>query len=442
MNYDVCVIGAGWAGFNAALRAARLGKKVCLIEEKEIGGTCLNRGCIPTKAFVHYSKLGLPFVEIQKKKNDVVGRLREGMSYQLRVHKIDYQHGKAKIDTRGQLSLNGDQKIASPFILIATGSSPCDLPNLKIDHQRVIFSDDVLNLTEIPKKILIVGGGVMGCEFACIFKRWGVEVAIVEIMPQLLPGFDAEVSKKLQQFFQKAGIEVHLGKKIEDLLTFRKPMDTPSPTTVMYPLLSETSVSLDGFDKVLLAVGRRAATEGIWEKGLNISLKKGFIDVDSELRTNVPHIFSAGDCIGGYMLAHVASYEGELAVSNMFLKPQKRDYTAIPYSVFTSPEVASIGISEEQAKQAGIAYKTNTVHFLSVGMAHIFEDTQGFVKVIVEEKTGRILGASMIGLQATELVNAFSILMKNNVTVSGLKNTIFAHPSISEILGEVAKAFD
>lgn len=415
MDHDVCIIGAGWAGFNAARAAAKLGKKACIVEEREIGGTCLNRGCIPTKAFVHYSKSGLSLGDIRKKKDEVVARLRDGMSYLVKSNKIDYFQGKALVKKDGSVSI-GTDNIKPKFILLATGSVSKDLPGLKIDHEKIISSDDMLSLDAVPKKLLVVGGGVIGCEFASIFARLGSIVTIVEITGQLLPGLDAQVSKKLLAAFQKAGINVLLGKAPQDL-------------------------DIKGFDKVLLSVGRRAVIEGLWEDGVDIKVDKGFIAVDRDLKTASPNIFAAGDCIGGYMLAHVASYEGELAVNNMFEKPQKRDYSVIPSSIFTAPEVGSVGLSEEEAKHFGASYKASSVHFLSVGMSHICGDTQGFAKVIVDTKSGKILGAAIIGLQATELVNIFSVLIKNNITIFELKKTIFAHPSVSEIVAEVAKTF-
>jgi len=408
MKYDLCVIGAGWAGFNAALSAAKLGKKVCVIEEKEIGGTCLNKGCIPTKALLQYSKQCSDILEIQKKKNEVVTRLKQGMSYMLKASKVEFIQGKAKIAGKDRVLVGPDNKeISAKFILVATGSAPKDLPNVKIDHKRIISSDDCLELAQSPKKFLIIGAGAIGCEFACIFNRLGSEVTIVEIAAEILPGIDTQVSKKLHQALTRAGIAIYTDKKIEGF-------------------------DLEQYDKVLLSVGRRAVNiEGF-----------GDISADRELKTSMPGVYAAGDCIGGYMLAHVASYEGELAIRNMFLKPEKRDYTVVPSSVFTTPEAAAIGITEEEAKKFGVAYKAKTVHFLSVGYAHILENTDGFVKVIAEEKTGRILGASMIGIQATELVNIFSLLMKNKIPIGGIKNAILAHPSISEILTEIAKAFD
>jgi dihydrolipoamide dehydrogenase len=417
MDYDLCVIGAGWAGFNAAISASKLGKKACLIEVDEVGGTCLNKGCIPTKALVQYSKQGLSFPEIQKKKTDVIQRLKSGMAYVCKTAGIDYLEGKAKIVSPDTVLVGPDKNIKTKFILVATGSVPRGLPTIKFDHTHVISSDDVLVLDAVPKKMLIIGGGVIGCEFACIFKRLGAEVTIVEICPQILPGLDSQVSKKLQQSLQKSGIDIQVG---ADCAKF----------------------DLKSYDKVLVSVGRAGVGEGLFEKGVEVKLEKGFICADSELRTAVRNIFAAGDCIGGIMLAHVASYEGELAVANMFLKPEMRDYSAVPSSVFTAPEAGSIGASEDDARKSGVDYKASTVHFLSVGMAHVLEDTQGFAKVLVDKKTGCIIGASIIGLHATELINIFSVVMKNKIPIDDLKKTIFAHPSVSEIVAEVAKNFN
>jgi len=368
MDYDLCVIGAGWAGFNAAISAARSGKKVCCIEEKEIGGTCLNRGCIPTKAWVAFSKQGLPLAEIQRKKNEVIERLRKGMSYALASHKIDFISGKARIEAPDRVCVNGESKISARFILIATGSVPKDLPQLKFDHQKVISSDDVLDMEALPKKVLIIGAGAIGCEFASILRRLGSDVTLIEICPQLLPGMDTGLSKKLQQAFAKSGITVELNKGCEGL-------------------------RLDDFDKVLLSVGRGPRVDGLFSEDFGIRLEKGAVCVDRELKTGISNIFAAGDCIGGYMLAHVASYEGELASANMFSKATNRDYSVIPSSVFSSPEVASVGVSEEEAKQSGAAYKAVSVNFLSIGMAHILDETDGFIKIISDKKTGAILGA-------------------------------------------------
>jgi dihydrolipoamide dehydrogenase len=417
MKYDLCVIGGGWAGFNAAQRASKLGKKVCLIEDKEIGGTCLNRGCIPTKAWVAYSKQNYSFPDIQTKASQIIERLRQGMQFVLKSRAIDYINGKAKIVSCDTVRVGEDQEIKAKFILIATGSTPRELPDLKFDHQKINSTDDILSWEQLPKNLLIIGGGVIGCEFATIFKRLGVEVTILEIESQLLPGIDGQLSKKIAQVFQKAGIKIELQKK-------------------------HGEIDLNNFEKILLSVGRKSSLDGLWEDSGYIRTEKDSIVVDHELKTNIPNIFAAGDCIGGYMLAHVASYEGELAVKNMFSEREKKDYSVVPVSIFTSPEIASVGISEEKTKLSVEEYRIATVNYLSIGMAHIFGDTQGFVKVIVGTRSGRILGANIIGLEATELVNIFSIMIKNNLTIQDLRKTIFAHPSISEIIAEVAKVLE
>lgn len=417
MIYDLAVIGAGWAGFNAAQRASKLGKKVCLIEDKEIGGTCLNRGCIPTKAWVAYSKQNYSFPDIQIKAGQVIERLRQGMQFVLKNQAIDYINGKAKIVSRDTVRVGEDRQIQAKYILIATGSIPRELSDLKFDGNKINSTDDILSWKQLPKNLLIIGGGVIGCEFATIFKRLGVEVTILEIESQLLPGIDLQLSKKLAQVFQKTGIKVELQKK-------------------------HSEIDLNNFDKVLLSVGRKPSWEGLWEGDVSIKTEKDSIAVDREMRTNISNIFAAGDCVGGYMLAHVASYEGELAVKNMFAKREKKDYSVIPVSIFTSPEIASVGESEEKTRRSAKEYRTATVNYMSIGMAHIFGDTQGYAKVIVEAKSGRILGASIIGLEATELVNIFSIMIKNKLTVKDLRKTIFAHPSISEIIAEVAKTLE
>jgi dihydrolipoamide dehydrogenase len=417
MDYDVCIIGAGWAGISAALKAAALSKNVCLLEEKELGGTCLNRGCIPAKAILHYSKEGLGFGDIREKKDQVVQRLRTGVLSQIKAKKIDYRQARARITGPCELTTSQGQDIHSKFILIAAGTEPKDLDSLKFDHKKVLSSDDILNLKDIPKKLLIVGAGALGCEFAQIFKNLGSDVTIIESARQLLPGFDAELSKKLKQAFGKADIEVYLGADVK-------------------------SFNPDDFDKVLLAVGRSGRFDELWDRSLSIKESDGAVVVDRTLKTDVPSIFAAGDCIGGYKLAHVARYEAELAVNNMFLEVQKRDYSVVPVSVYTTPEVAAAGIGEEEARESGAACQIKTAHFLSNGMAHIFGETQGFLKVIVDVETGCILGVGIIGLEASEIVNIFSILMQNKVTIKELRKTIFAHPSVSEIVAEVARAFD
>ncbi len=417
MDYDLCILGAGWSGFSAAVSAAKRNKKVCLVESQEIGGTCLNRGCIPTKTFVHYSRQGASLIEIQAKKREILARLRTGMQHVVKARVIDYFQGCGVIQGPNEVAVSGQRKISSRYILIATGAQPQELEGFVFDGRRVLSSDGLLEISDLPQSLLVVGGGVIGCEFASIFNRLGSKVTIVELASQLLPGIDGELSQRLSNEFQKAGIEVVLGKGPEGL-------------------------PVERHDKVLVAIGRRARSEGLWVQGLGIETDRGALVVDRTLKTGLSSVYAAGDCIGGYQLAHVASYEAELAVQNMFDRPQNRDYAVIPSSIFTFPEIGVVGLSEAELKAGQADYRTAKVNFLSVGMAHVMGQTQGFAKVFMDPSAGVLLGACIIGLQATELVNVFSMAMRNRLTISDLRRTVFAHPSVSEIVAEIARSLD
>jgi len=416
MTYDLCVLGAGWAGFSAAVDAARRKRSVCLIDKAELGGTCLNRGCIPTKVFIAQSRKGLSFSEVQEKCRATVTRLRSGMEFLLKQNRITFLRGRGRIEDPKTVSVEGREAVNAKAFLIATGSRPKELASLPIDHKKVVSSDDVFELPDLPERWLVVGGGVIGCEFSCFLRRMGCSVTLVELLPQLLTGFDAEVVRKLQQSLEKAGIEVVLGK-------------------------DAASCDIGAYDKVLVATGRQAVAEDLWAGKVKIETAKGCVAVDRQLRTATPNIYAAGDCIGGYLLAHVAAYEGELAVANIFGETANRDYAVVPTSVFTDPEIGAVGVTEEEAKKFGAEYSARTVHFLAVGMAHVLEETQGFVKVIADVKSGRLLGAHVIGVHASELVNIFSLALKNKLGVKDLRHAVFAHPSISEVVGEVARSF-
>jgi len=416
MTYDLCVIGAGWAGFNAALAAAKRGKSVCLVEEREVGGTCLNRGCIPAKVFVAESKKGVALPDIQKRKKEVISRLSQGLLFLLKNHKIDLVAAHAVLLGPGKVLAEGRGEISSRYVLLATGSSPKDLPQFPFDRKKFVSSDDVLEWDVLPQTLAIVGGGFIGCEFASIFRRLGADVTIIELQDRLLPTMDPELGKKLLPAFQKQGIKVLLKTSLDQL-------------------------PVDNFEKVLIAIGRGCRFEDSRGPSCLIKMEKKSVWADLRLATGTKNVYAAGDILGGYMLAHVAAYEGELAVRNMFGRPENRDYRAIPSSAFTVPEAASVGLSEEEARAFGTDYQAKTIHYLSVGMAHVLGDTQGFVKVVVDKKKNIILGATIVGLEASELVNLFSVIIRNKIRISELQKTIFAHPSLSEIVGEIARVF-
>lgn len=428
--YDLCVIGSGWAGFNACLRATELGAKVALIEKDEIGGVCLNRGCIPTKTLVnsarifreisHYQDFGiavsefcLHFNELQARKKKVIADLQKGIQFQLQRKKVEIIKGEAKILSADEISV-GAETLKAKYIIIATGSRPAELPSLRFDQDNIISSNEILELTAIPKSLLIVGGGAIGCEFASIFSSLGTQVTILEVLERLLPAEDADISQKIETVFKKNGIKVLTMAKIEDQ-------------------------NLADFAKILVCVGRAFNTENLWEERLAIKREKNRIAVNEFLQTGVENIYAAGDCIGGKLLAHVAAYEGSLAAENIFGQRRQTDYIAIPNCTFTNPEIASVGLSEAAAMVEGREVRVSRFDFLASGMAHILEETDGFIKLICDKKSDDLLGAAIIGPKATELISVLTVAIRNRLKSKDLYGTIFAHPSLSEGIGEAAK---
>ncbi|MFH0826951.1 MAG: dihydrolipoyl dehydrogenase [Candidatus Omnitrophota bacterium] len=428
--YDLTVIGSGWAGFNAALRAKESGLKVCLIERAQIGGTCLNLGCIPTKTLIQSAKVyslarksavfGLEplspqinFEKLQERKENIIRQLASGIQFMLKG--IDVVKENAKLLSPEEIQV-GSQKIQTKFILIATGSTSIEFPFLKFDNEKVISSDTLLNIKRIPATLLIIGGGVIGCEFASLFCAFGSQVTVVEKMPQLLPGEDREVARKLETIFKKKGIKVNT--------------DTDA-----------SSVNINDFELVLVSVGRVPRTEGLELETLGVKTERGRVVVDEYLRTNIPNIFAAGDCTGKKMLAHFAAYQGCIAADNMAHPDQlkKAEDASVPNCIFTDPEIASVGMNEEQAHTKGIDIEARKFDFLGSGMARILDEADGFIKIISDKKTEEVLGASIVGPKATELIACLTLAVSNHLKASSIRNTIFAHPTLSESIHEAIK---
>lgn len=428
--YDICVIGAGWAGFNAAIRAKELGaKKVILIEKREIGGTCLNRGCIPTKVLVHSAKsfssvkkskefgvsvgdISLDFSHIIQRKDETILKLKSGMQFLLKQKDIQVINGVAEFLSNNEVSVNGETIVADYFV-VAIGSKPLELPSLKFDGKHIISSDDVLKLNTLPKDILIVGGGVIGCEFASIFSQLGVQVTIIELMDRILPLEDREISVKLATAFKKNGIEIITGK-------------------------SAQRSDANKFEKVLVCVSRKANLESLNLDKIGIEKDENGIKTDKFLKTSAKNVYAAGDCTGKSMLAHSASMEGRLAIENIFLKPNGVNYEAIPNCIFTDPAVASCGISQARAEELNIPVQVGKFDFRGLGMAHILGATDGFIKIIVHKDTHKIIGASILGAEATELISALTLAIQKQLDISDIRNTVFAHPTLSEAIWEAA----
>ena len=428
--YDICIIGAGWAGFSAALEARKKGLSVCLIEKSALGGVCLNQGCIPTKSLVNSVKIlslikksstfginseikDLDFSAIQQRKHDVVSRLRKGIEFQLKNKGVDLIQGKATLENSNKILVE-NQVIESKHIIIATGSQPVELPQLKFDHSKIISSKDLLTIDSIPKNLLIVGGGVIGCEFASIFSSLGSKVTIVELLDRILPLEDKEISKKNEVVFKKRGIGVQTKTNVDD-------------------------VKKDEFDKILVCVGRKPTSDELNLEKIGIRKERGAIPVNEYLQTKIANIYAIGDCIGGLLLAHVASYEGIVAVENMLGKRIKVDYSSVPNSIFTEPEIGSVGLTEDVAKENGFNVKVSKFNFLALGKAHILDETEGYIKVVYDADTSIVLGGSILGPVATELIAILTLAVKEKLTIKKIYDTIFAHPTLSEGIIEAAR---
>jgi dihydrolipoamide dehydrogenase len=359
------------------------------------------------------SSIKVNWSQIQERKDKIIQQLRQGM--ELALKGVDIFRGEAQFVSSNTLKV-GQDEIRAKNILVASGSKPLELKELKFQAGKILSSDDILNLKEIPASLLIIGGGVIGCEFASLFSSLGAQVTVIELMPQLLPGQDKEVAKKLELSFKKKGIEVRT--------------NTDAKT-----------IDLKNYALALLCIGRTVDAQSLGLDKAGVKTEKGKIIVDEYLKTNIPHIYAAGDCTGKIMLAHFAAYQGQRAAENIACpdNPKKADNTNVSNCIFTDPEIATVGRSEEEAKNQGQQVRIHKFDFLSSGMARIMDETEGFIKIVSEEKSGEILGAAIIGPKATELIGILTLAVSCQLKVSQLQETIFAHPTLSESIGEALK---
>jgi len=444
----VVVIGGGPGGYPAAIRIAQLGGKVTIIEKDEFGGTCLNRGCIPTKALLqsaavyHTAKeskifgittsgVSVDFPSVMARKNTVVKQLVGGLGGILKSHGMKIIKGTGEIvDPKTVRVKETGETIQADKIIIATGSVPSRVPIPGVDLPGVINSDAALNLEKLPGSMLIIGGGVIGMEFAQIMRRMDVEVTVVEMLPQILPYEDAEIANAFAAMAQKEGIAIHTStsvSKIEDkggkkLVTFGDKQKE--------------------VDLVLVAVGRSPYTEGLGLDKVGVAMEKGFVKVNEYLETSVPGIYAIGDVIGNYMLAHVATAEGETAALNVLGQKHKMSYRSVPRAVYTSPEVASVGMTEKEAKEKYGDILVGRFPFVGCGKALVINETGGMVKVIADKKYGEVLGVAIVGPHATDLINEAALAIQMEATFEEIAHTIHAHPTIAESIMEAALDVD
>lgn len=450
-TFDVIVIGSGPGGYVAAIRAAQLGLKTAIIEKhSQLGGTCLNVGCIPSKALLHsteiyhtiahqaanngikISGLETDIAAMMAKKNRVVDQLRGGIKALMKANKIDVFTGTGKIASPTQVEIE-KQVLNAKNIIIATGSQVVELPFLKFDGQTVVSSDNAIAFDAVPKKIVIVGAGAIGLELGSVWQRLGSDVTIVELLPRIAITFDHEISKLAERIFKKQGIKFELDAKVTGMKKDGK--------TVLLTAEKEGKVLEFPADKIIICVGRKPYTEGLGLEAVGIERdKQGRIITDEHFRTNVPNIYAIGDVIKGPMLAHKAEEEGVALAEMIAGKAGHINYNIIPNIIYTNPELASVGISEQEAKEQNRAIKVGKFPFAANGRALASDAGEGFVKIISDAKTDRILGVQIIGSHASELIAPAVAHMEYGGSAEDMARTIAAHPTLSEVLKEAALA--
>jgi len=474
--YDIVIIGAGPGGYHAAIRAAQYDAKVALIERDKVGGTCLNRGCIPTKALHSSAKLieniarhskifGVDingeikpnFKNAVERKNKIVEELISGIEVLIKQRKIDLFYGMGRIiegsiENGFNIEIHGKEiiKIKGKRIIIATGSRPTLVSSFNIDHKHILTSDDILahNFHEVPKNLLIVGGGVIGCEFANIFNRFGSKVTILEYLPSILAIEEPLLVRELKKKFNVMGVEIHENQNI--LRIERSDSKVRAITCDSKIPQNETDSaekSTYEADFCLISVGRKANIEGLGLENTNIEIDQGKIKVNPfTLESAEKGIYAIGDVTGGVMLAHVASYEGDIAVFNALSSignfdtyPVVADYSVIPASIFTAFEIGSVGYKSKFLEDRGIKVRTGKFGYASLGKAKCMGEDEGFLMIITDDETDDILGASCIGVAASELIAEIALAMKNGLTIHDITNTVHSHPTLSEMVLEAAE---
>ncbi len=464
-DFDLVILGGGTGGYVAAIRAAQIGKKVAIVEKGLLGGTCLHKGCIPSKALLRSAEVystskkaaeygvsiegvSLDFNKVQERKQKIVDQLHNGVKHLMKKGDIQVFEGTGRIlgpsifsPMPGTISVefnNGDENeiLIPQNVIVATGSRPRTLPGLEIDGTLVMSSDDALKMETLPASILIIGGGVIGIEWASMLNDFGVEVTVVEYADRILPTEDEEISKEAARILKKKGIKLVTGAKV-----------------LSETLKKEESVQIDAehkggtasfsAEKILVSVGRQANVEGIGLENTAIKVEKGFIETNEYYQTAESHIYAIGDVIGGLQLAHVASHEGIAAVEHLSNQnPHPIDYSMISKCIYSSPEMASVGYTEKEAREKGYTVKVGKFPFKAIGKALVYGESDGFVKLVVDEATDDLLGVHMIGPHVTDMISEAGLARVLDATPWEIAQTVHPHPTLSEVFGEAALAVD
>ena len=456
-EYDVLVLGSGPGGYVAAIRAGQLGMKTAVVERDALGGICLNWGCIPSKALLrnaevlsiirHADEYGIGVGEVSAdfgkaidRSRGVVGRLTRGVASLLRKNNVDHIQGTGVLQDSHTVRIidDGDDGedgsvLSATNIIVATGASQRDIPGLPIDRETVITSREALELREAPGRVVIVGGGATGCEFAYVWSAYGAEVTIVELMPRLIPNEDEEISAQLERSFRRQGIQSVTGAQVEGI--------SVNGGSARVSISTDVENMVEECDKVLVAVGVQGNTAGIGLEAAGVRTERGFIPVDDSMRTNVPNIYAIGDVTGKMLLAHVASAQGVTAVERLAgLDPQPLDYVQMPRAIYCRPQVASFGLTEAQARERGYPVKVGRFPMAASGKALAMNESEGMIKLVVDEEIGEILGAHMIGAEVTELLGELGMTKLLEATTAELGWLVHPHPTISETIKEAALA--
>ncbi|MBT6314598.1 MAG: dihydrolipoyl dehydrogenase, partial [Alphaproteobacteria bacterium] len=451
--YDLVVIGGGPGGYVAAIRAAQLGMKTACVEMRgSLGGTCLNVGCIPSKHLLHashaYEEAGHAFAnlgvkvsgleldlkQMLKSKDEVVDGLTSGIEFLFKKNKVDYVIGRGSIKGAGTVIATADDgketTLKTKNILIATGSETTPLPGIEIDEEKIVSSTGALDLPKVPKKMVIIGGGVIGLELGVVWRRLGAEVEVVEFLDRILPTMDLELGKHMQRSLKKAGFTFRLSTKVTAAKTTRSGV-----TLTVEPAKGGDAEEIKA-NVALVAIGRRPYTEGLGLEEAGVEMDRGKVKIDSHYRTNVEGIWAIGDVVDGPMLAHKAEDEGSVAVEIMAGQAGHIDYDCIPSVVYTWPEVASVGRTEEQLKEQGIAYKVGKFPFQANSRARASGGGEGFVKILADAETDQVLGAHIIGPDAGTMIAELALAMEFSASAEDIARTCHAHPTLNEAVKE------
>ncbi len=450
--YDVLILGAGPGGYPAAIRASQLGLKAAVVEKDKPGGVCLNVGCIPSKSLIHQATefrslaslegigvkadvSGLDYSKVFKRSRTAADTLSRGVSFLLKKNKVELIPGEGRITGTGEVALKDGTRLKAKNIIVATGSRPRALPGFEFDEKDVLSSTGGLFLEKVPKRLLIMGAGAIGCEFAYIMNAFGAKVTLVEMLPQILPAEDAQIAACLEKAFRARGVEIFVSTKVE---SWRRAGDGSLEAVLAGPEGSRKAA----FDKLLVVTGRVPNTEGIGLESAGIKTERGFIPVGDYGQTSVPGIYAIGDVTATPLLAHVASAEGELVVEHIagLETPKRVDPLEVPMAVYTEPQVASFGLNETAAKKAGIKFATASFPFRGIGKAVAIEDAEGMAKVVYDPDSKEILGAQIVGPEATELIHELLLAKKAELFPADLTAMIHAHPTLSEIVLELMRA--